>query len=1253
MSGIMKSSLFFAKKVGSYSDGWGEVTAEDRTWEQAYRDRWAHDKIVRSTHGVNCTGSCSWQVYVKDGIVVWETQETDYTPTPPGVPNHEPRGCPRGASYSWYLYSASRVKHPLIRAELKAAWEEARKTMKPMEAWASIVENPEVRKSYTAARGLGGLVRTTWDEALEIIASANLYTIKKYGPDRISGFSPIPGYSMVSYGAGTRYLSLIGGALLSFYDWYCDLPPSSPQTWGEQTDVPESEAWYYSSYIIVWGTNISMTRTPDAHFLTEARYNGTKVVNVCPDYCEVTKDADWWIHPKQATDAALAMAVSHVIFKEFHYDHPDPYFTEYCRNLTDFPILVMMEPREDGHFTAGRTVRACDLGYKEPECNNPEWKTIVWDELSDKPAVAQGSMGYRWGQKEGQDLGKWNLHEVDGETGKAIKPQLTFLKNSDAVIDVDYPYFGGRKRDGFPNNPMNSEVMVRKVPARKIQVDGKDVYVATVFDLFGSYLGVDRGLGGECAKSYADNIPFTPAWQEKITGVEAQYAITLGREFATAASKTQGRACVLMGAGVNQWFQTDNTYRSIINILLMCGTCGVPGGGWCHYVGQEKIRPEAGWSEYSFAKDWEPATRHMNSTSYFYEHTDQWRYERIPLADMLSPLADTKVFDGTYIDYNIQSELMGWLPSAPQLNVNPTKIAAAAKAAGAEPEQFLINQLKDRNISFSCLDLDAEENWPRNLFIWRSNVLGSSGKGQEYFLRHLLGTENGILGGELDGSHKELMPLMEKWRPAPRGKLDLLVNMDFRMSTTSIYSDIVLPAATFYEKNDINTTDMHSFIHPFVKAVQCSWEGRSDWQTFKDISKKLSEIAAEYADDFGSVTDVVLTPLGHDSPHELGQALDVKNWYKGECDLIPGKTAPLIHVIDRDYRTIYDKYTSIGPLLTTNGGGNRGIKWNLDPEITELCQLNGTVQEGVAKGRPKMETDINAANFILRVSPETNGALSFRSWSFVKDQCGVDASFLSEGHIADKITFDDLAHRPAKTFSAPDWSGTENDEIPYVAFWQNKYLLLPWRTITGRQQFYQDHSWMRAFGQQFAQYRAPANQRALTGYRDVADNGNKAIILNFMTAHQKWGIHSTYYDNERMLTLSRGGPVVWMSDIDAANAGIVDNDWIECWNANGAVVGRAIVSSRMPEGLCVMQHATEKTVNTPGSEVTGLRGGDHNSPTRVIVNPTHMIGGYGHLSYAFNYYGTIAPNRDDFAWVRKMNKVDWMDEEADKKGGAV
>ena len=86
-----------------------------------------------------------------------------------------------------------------------------------------------------------------------------------------------------------------------------------------------------------------------------------------------------------------------------------------------------------------------------------------------------------------------------------------------------------------------------------------------------------------------------------------------------------------MGAGLNQWYQTDNAYRGIMNILMLCGTVGVPGGGWCHYVGQEKIRPEAGWAEFSFAQDWIPASRQMNATSYFYEHADQWRYERMPL----------------------------------------------------------------------------------------------------------------------------------------------------------------------------------------------------------------------------------------------------------------------------------------------------------------------------------------------------------------------------------------------------------------------------------------------------------------------------------------------------------------------------------------------------------------------------------------------------------------------------------------------
>ena len=269
MSHFLERLTYLSRRREPFADGLGELRDEDRMWEEGYRQRWQHDKIVRSTHGVNCTGACSWKIYVKSGVVTWEMQQTDYPRTRPGMPNHEPRGCSRGASYSWYLYSASRIKYPMVRGRLVKAWREARKTLAPVDAWAAIVGDTRTTTSYKSMRGRGGFVRSTWDEVSEIIAAANVNTIKSWGPDRVVGFSPIPAMSMVSYASGARYLSLIGGTLLSFYDWYCDLPPSSPQTWGEQTDVPESADWYNSGYIIAWGSNVPQTRTPDAHFFVE------------------------------------------------------------------------------------------------------------------------------------------------------------------------------------------------------------------------------------------------------------------------------------------------------------------------------------------------------------------------------------------------------------------------------------------------------------------------------------------------------------------------------------------------------------------------------------------------------------------------------------------------------------------------------------------------------------------------------------------------------------------------------------------------------------------------------------------------------------------------------------------------------------------------------------------------------------------------------------------------------------------------
>ena len=262
---------------GTPSEDYREVhRVGGRGAEEFYRERWRHDKVVRSTHGVNCTGSCSWKVYVKDGIITWETQQTDYPSVGPDSPEYEPRGCPRGASFSWYTYSPSRVRYPYVRGPLLEMWREARSRLgDPVLAWAEITADPERTARYKGARGMGGFVRV--DLAGGQRADRGRACAHGQGSTaRIgwSGFSPIPAMSQVSYSAGTRFLSMIGGTILSFYDWYADMPIASPQVFGDQTDVPESGDWWNSSYLMIWGTNLPITRTPDAHFMTEARYRG-------------------------------------------------------------------------------------------------------------------------------------------------------------------------------------------------------------------------------------------------------------------------------------------------------------------------------------------------------------------------------------------------------------------------------------------------------------------------------------------------------------------------------------------------------------------------------------------------------------------------------------------------------------------------------------------------------------------------------------------------------------------------------------------------------------------------------------------------------------------------------------------------------------------------------------------------------------------------------------------------------------------
>ncbi|MBT9590696.1 MAG: nitrate reductase subunit alpha, partial [Thiobacillus sp.] len=697
-------------------------------------------------------------------------------------------------------------------------------------------------------------------------------------------------------------------------------------------------------------------RTPDAHFYTEVRYKGTKTVAVSSDYGEMVKFGDIWLAPKQGTDAALAMAMGHVILSEFHVKNRSEYFDKYCRQYNDMPMLVMLKEHE-GTLIADRYLRASDLIGNMGQDNNPEWKTVLYDENTGYLVAPNGSIGFRWGQS-----GAWNLEMRDGYSNKEVNPQLTLLGSHDEVVEVSMPYFGGDHND----------LLARNLPVKLISVGGKDVRVATVYDLTLANYGVDRGLGGpNLPTSYDDDVPYTPAWAEKHCGVPRADIITVAREFADNADKTHGKSMVILGAALNHWYHNDMIYRGIMNLLMMCGCIGQSGGGWAHYVGQEKLRPQTGWAPLAFGLDWHRPSRQMNSTSFFYAHTSQWRHEKLAASEILSPTANKNLGDYRLIDFNVKAERMGWLPSAPQLETNPLEVTKAADAAGIDPIKYAVEQIKSGALKFSCEDPDNPKNFPRNLFVWRSNLLGSSGKGHEYFLKYFLGTQNAVLGPDL-GELGEEKPKEVVWHDkAPEGKLDLLVTLDFRMSTTCLYSDIVLPSCTWYEKDDLNTSDMHPFIHPLSEAVQPLWESKSDWDIYKTIAKKFSEIAATH---LGTQKDLVLTPLMHDTPSELGQSSGVRDWKKGEVDPIPGKTMPAMTVVTRDYGDTYKKFTALGPLMTRIGNGGKGISWNTENEVQQLAELNYTVTEdGVAKGLPRIESAIDACEVILMLAPETNG----------------------------------------------------------------------------------------------------------------------------------------------------------------------------------------------------------------------------------------------------------------------------------------
>ncbi|UCD85522.1 MAG: molybdopterin-dependent oxidoreductase, partial [Deltaproteobacteria bacterium] len=274
---------------------------EYREWEEIYREKWQWDKVTKGTHLVDCyPGSCSWNVYAKDGVVWREEQAANYPVVDPRAPDWNPRGCQKGCSYSNQMYNPERLKYPIRRV---------------------------------GNRGEGKWKRISWDEALTEIADKALDAIKEAGPESII-YEPGPGQGGYIHWMG-YYIPwmLLGATNLDLDATIGDFNRGVYESFGKFQFMDSVDGWFWGDLLIIWHMNPVYTRIPSYHFISEARYNGAQVITVAPDYSPSAIHADEWIPVNYGSDAALCLAVAKILVDEKLYK------ADFIKEQTDLAFL--------------------------------------------------------------------------------------------------------------------------------------------------------------------------------------------------------------------------------------------------------------------------------------------------------------------------------------------------------------------------------------------------------------------------------------------------------------------------------------------------------------------------------------------------------------------------------------------------------------------------------------------------------------------------------------------------------------------------------------------------------------------------------------------------------------------------------------------------------------------------------------------------------------------------------------------------
>jgi len=360
---------------GSASAATPPPRAEYTGWKELYREHLAWDRVVKGTHHVNCwyQRGCTFNVFVKDGVVMREEQAATYPQTNASVPDFNPRGCQKGCSYSDRMYDGSRLRHPLKRV---------------------------------GERGEGKWKRVSWTEAMDDVADHVIDTLRKEGPRSVywdMGGGMTNGAAMVGL---VRTIRLLDMTLLDIDSEVGDHHPGAAVTCGKISFCSSADDLFYSDLVLIWGGNPAYTQIPNAHFINEARYKGARIVAITPDLNASGIHTDLWVPVNVGSDAALGLAMSHVIIEEEIYD------AAFVREQTDLPFLV--DPARQ------RFLRASDL-----EEDGAEDGFYFFDlESQEIKAVSQKSL-----ELGGQRPALEGSYEVETRSGRVtVTPVFELLR---------------------------------------------------------------------------------------------------------------------------------------------------------------------------------------------------------------------------------------------------------------------------------------------------------------------------------------------------------------------------------------------------------------------------------------------------------------------------------------------------------------------------------------------------------------------------------------------------------------------------------------------------------------------------------------------------------------------------------------------------------------------------------------------------------------------------------------------------------